>query len=124
MKTRFFCGIFQDRKTERGAEVLDNSAVIVKAREARRKVHMLFATEEPTHVSIGVVKRKRNRPVSYVCSLVRVFYLVLTDITALGSLKSVPNHFITILYQYLPFTCNMLHDFVVLLASTMNHCSV
>ena len=33
----------------------------------------LFATEEPTHVSIRVAKRKHNGPVSYICSLVRVF---------------------------------------------------
>ena len=37
MTTRFFRGILQDRKTERDVEVLDNSAVMVKAREAEKE---------------------------------------------------------------------------------------
>ena len=97
MTTRFFRGILQDRKTERNAEVLDNSAVMVKAREAEKEGPHVICNRGtrayPCHgVNWGSEEEAQRTSILHMF-ISQSFYLVLAGITALGSiqLESVPN---------------------------------
>ena len=101
MTTRFFRGISQDKKTERGAEVLDNSAVMVKAREAEKEGPHVICNRGtrayPCHgVNWGSEEEAQRTSILHMF-ISQSFYLVLrvAGITALGSIKlesvTVPN---------------------------------
>ena len=95
----FFHGISQDKKTERGVEVLpvDNSAVMVKAREAEKEGPHVICNRGtrayPCHgVNWGSEEEAQRTSILHMF-ISQSFYLVLAGITALGSiqLESVPN---------------------------------
>ena len=97
MTTCFFRGILQDRKTERNAEVLDNSAVMVKAREAEKEGPHVICNRGtrayPCHgVNWGSEEEAQRTSILHMF-ISQSFYLVLTGITVLGSiqLESIPN---------------------------------
>ena len=98
---RFFRGISQDKKTERGVEVLpvDNSAVMVKAREAEKEGPHVICNRGtyPRHgVNWGSEEEVQRTSILHMF-ISQSFYLVLrvAGITALGSIKlesvTVPN---------------------------------